>query len=554
MRHCFSIIIVVFYNMEGTFMKSKTLFAALVLLLLSSHIAKAQTPQVIIDESTFVNGIENLTFRSAKFNAIIQDSGSWVLNGKGFAVSVNPDCVAPYALRVNGTPAGYRPLPFSFSATTAADALIPNTTYYVRAYVKKGSPNDTAWSNVVSFTTPPAIAPTMNVDEAENIGLMEATIKGRITYVNDPVRTWTKKGFIYSTTPNPTHGAGTTEVSIAGTSPNNTNTNTPLSMSSNINGLLSGETYYVRLFVIVKFGAGDNDTIYSAARPFTTRSACGMSPYGLDATGNVDQTTALITWNPELGQTTWQVDCGLVGHVAGEGDFLQTVNDTFIVASDLLPGVDYTAYVRAACGETGFSEWSALTPTSYFRTLPYTCAPIAYVEAVQVRNTSAIVQWIPGAVTQWRWEIVMAKNTEEYPENGEIIRFNPTFNPIGLTPWTTYKVKVRAICNKHDDIIDTVGDWSNEITFYTVTNGLLNPASSEANLVKIYPNPTTGAINFHSEGTKIERIEIIDYLGKTIASLAANTTSFTFDEGMMGLFVVKIYTDQGLQTEKIIVE
>lgn len=537
-------------------MKSRMLLIALVSLMFGSLTANAQTPTVIMDETNFTNGIDNLTFSSARFHARILDAGGWTLNGKGFAISKNPGCVAPYVVRINGNvPTTYAPIPLDYAGSTAADALAPNTTYYVKAYIKKSTPApaDTAWSGVITFTTPAAVVPTMSVDETENIGLMNAALKGQITHIYDPIKTWTKKGFIYSTNPNPVHGAGTTEISITGTSPTNTNTNTPFAMTSNVNGLLSGVTYYVRVFVIVKFGAGDNDTIYSTQRSFSTRSACGSVPYGINATDDVGQTTSLITWHPELGQTTWQVDCGIVGHTPGEGEFLQITNDTFIVADNLTSGVDYTAYIRAVCGDTIFSEWSVLNPFAYFQTLPYTCAPIAYIEATQVLATSAVIIWTPGATTQWWWEVMFAPASEDYPQTGEMVKFTPTFNPIGLTLGTTYKVKVRAICDKHDDIIDTVGEWSDEITFTPSNNGLSSISQSQ-NLVKVYPNPTTGEINFYSDGIKIDRIEIIDCLGNTVASLKEDVTSFTFGKGITGLFVIKIYTNQGLQIEKIIVE
>jgi hypothetical protein len=535
-------------------MKSKCIFFAVIGLMFGLNL-QAQQPTVVMDVTSFpTNGIDSITFHGAKFHAKITSNDSWTLSGKGFAISTNPGALPPYSARINGTPSGYAPIPFQYSAKTSNNALVPNTTYYVRAFVKKGSgaSADTAWSDAVSFTTNQVVFPTLSMNQATNIELNTATISGKIDRINDPYKQFVGKGFVYSTTSNPVIG-NSELITISGTNPNANNSNTPFALTKDLTNLVSGTLYYARIYIIVKFGAGDNDTLYSNQITFTTRHACGSVPYNLDATSDVGQTTALIKWNPELGQTKWQVDYGVVGHTPGNGDSLLTVTDTFVVADNLTPNMDYTAYVRAFCSDTVFSEWSVLTPESYFRTLPYTCAPIADVDTVQILNTSAIIRWTPGAQTQWRWEVMFAKNADSYPENGLVIMENPVFQPVGLLTNTAYKFKVRAICDKHDDVVDTLGDWSEEVVFITKVNDL-ESLSAEDNAINIYPNPTTGEINFEGKTADIAKIEINDCLGRTIAVLNKGTTSFAFDKTAKGIFVVKIYTEQGLQTKKIILE
>lgn len=542
----------------GYFMRNKILILTLASLLLTGlSVIKAQTPVVTMGTTTDPAPYGNLTFRSATFYGEIVSTGSWTLNGKGFAVSLNPGCTAPYVVRLSGTPSGYTAIPFT--ANTAASALIPNTTYYVKAFVKKTTGGvDTAWSDVVSFTTPPAQPPALRTLDATDIGLMNATLNGMIDAIVDPYNTFTKKGFIYSKNPNPVHGAGTTEISVTGTNPNNNNTNTPMPLTATISsGLESGVTYYVRTFVILKFGASTiNDTVYSDQNPFTTRHACGTAPASVIATDDVGQTTALIKWVKQLGQSIWQVDCGIVGHTPGEGDFLQEVtNDTFVVATGLTPNTNYTAYVRAVC-DTIFSEWSVLIPDSYFQTLPYVCAPIAEISASQVLNTSAVIRWTPGVLTQWRWEVMMATYYADYPATGIVVKNNPEYAPFGLIANTKYKVKVRAICDMHDDIIDTLSDWSEEVVFTTKTGPDigLNDISPNQTFVKIYPNPASGEIKFDYKDMNLKKIEIVDESGRIIATINKNITSYKFDKGKKGTFFIRIYTDEGIQNEKIIVE
>ena len=90
---------------------------------------------------------------------------------------------------------------------------------------------------------------------------------------------------------------------------------------------------------------------------------------------SVDSTSATITWVPGGSETDWEV---YVMEGTGAVDFdtvvPASVTETTYVASDLLPGTLYTAYVRGNCGFE-YSDWISGT----FRTtqtpgqMPYFC-------------------------------------------------------------------------------------------------------------------------------------------------------------------------------------
>jgi hypothetical protein len=548
----------------------KKLFFVLAMSLLGLTATAQLKPTVILDNHYTPAGVDSLTFQSVTFRAIVVDTigTGWNLNGKGFFFSVD----STFALltgvqggKINGnTPSGYGPYPnFYFAGRTTANQLVPNTTYYVKAFVKKSVGSaDTSWSNVVSFTTPAAIPPSMTILPTSSIGLSNATLKGSIDSIYDDVRTWTKKGFIRSKTPNPTHATeDVVEHQIAGATPNNNNSNTPFAMSFNAVNLDTGGTYYARMFMILKFGSGNNDTIYSDQTSFVVRHPCDSRPFSVIVNqDSIMPTTAFVSWTRELGQKKFQIDCGIVGHTEGEGQFLQITTDTFMSITGLTPENSYSVYVRAVCTDTTFSDWSNVTPYTFFTTKPEICPPVTQIRTTELRTTSAIITWEKGSGSQWRWEYLFAKDAENYPEIPTLQKYNPEINPVGLTKNTDYKIRIRAICDQHDDVIDTLSEWSEDFVFHTPSVdsvGLYNISNNE-NPVKIFPNPTSSEINFdYGEGQEelqIKKIEIIDESGKIIATINRKITSYKFDKGRTGTFLVKIYTDKGLQSKKIIVE
>jgi hypothetical protein len=144
------------------------------------------------------------------------------------------------------------------------------------------------------------------------------------------------------------------------------------------------------------------------------------------------------------------------------------------------------------------------------------------------------------------WEVVFAKSNQSLPESGVIIHDNPVFSPIGLTPQTEYKMKVRAICSNGE-----YSSWSDEYVFNTIQQGI-----EEADLntnIDIYPIPTDGKIIFKENNLKAEKIEIINVLGEVIYHSEKLPEYFDFED-KKGVFFVNIYTEKGVQSRKVLVK
>ena len=293
----------------------------------------------------------------------------------------------------------------------------------------------------------------------------------------------------------------------------------------------------MRSYVVVKYGL-TYDTVYSNQVSFMTQHACGNPPYGVTIS-DVEVSEARINFEKALGQAHWEVDYGFAGHTAGEGTLVRT-DDTTILISNLEGGRSYSVFVRAVCGDL-YSEWSDIRT---FTTLAPPCAAVSGIHISETGYSSAKIEWTPGSMSQTVWEVVFGKANETLPETGVIIEGSPMFSPIGLTPQTEYKLKVRAVCGEF------MSNWSNEFTFNTIQQGL-----EEVNVksINIYPNPSSGAIKFENNGLDVRNIEISDCNGRVIYRDNELPLSFDFKD-KKGVFFILMETEIGQQIEKIIVQ
>lgn len=83
---------------------------------------------------------------------------------------------------------------------------------------------------------------------------------------------------------------------------------------------------------------------------------------------------------------------------------------------------------------------------------------------------------------------------------------------------------------------------------------LLNNDTFATSQLTIYPNPTQNIWNFTSRNESLERIEILDFVGKSILILNPKTTFTTVDVSSYanGMYFAKISTEKGVATYKLI--
>ena len=71
--------------------------------------------------------------------------------------------------------------------------------------------------------------------------------------------------------------------------------------------------------------------------------------------------------------------------------------------------------------------------------------------------------------------------------------------------------------------------------------------------ITIYPNPTKGLITVSLvENTPVDKIEIVDILGKIVSVKTENTSQIDISEMANGIYLFKLYSGENVSINKII--
>lgn len=197
------------------------------------------------EPSISTSPITNITSISASTGGFNINSGGVSVISKGVVWSTFPN---PTILLSTKTSDGGGIGNFSSSLS----GLIPNTTYYVRAYVTNSC--GTSYGNEVNFVTS-LCNPQISTSNISNITTNSASSGG--FNISDSGFSITSKGVVWSTSSNPTVSLSTKTNNGSGSG----------SFSSNITGLSSNTTYYVRAYATNNCG-----TFYGNQVTFTTTS------------------------------------------------------------------------------------------------------------------------------------------------------------------------------------------------------------------------------------------------------------------------------------------
>ncbi|UEG49243.1 hypothetical protein LK994_11435 [Ferruginibacter lapsinanis] len=255
---------------------------------------------------------------------LVNDKGSAV-TAKGIVWSTNPNPTINLPTKTNdgyGAPGSYGNI---------MSGLLPNTTYYVKAYATNAI--GTGYGNEISFTTlttTPAITTNTASSTTNN-----STVSGGVIS-SDGGSPITAKGVVWSTAHNPTVDLATKTNDGSGTA----------SFTSNITGLLSNKNYYFRAYATNANGTayGTEKNVVTLIEPslktIPTVAITGntaVSGASVSSEGSVVLTSKGIVWdinpNPTINLPT------KVTYSAG-GTGIYTANMT-----NLTPNTVY--YVRA---------------------------------------------------------------------------------------------------------------------------------------------------------------------------------------------------------------
>ncbi len=517
------------------------------------------------DPSVTVTSVENIQATTAKFWASIQNLGSKMakIKKRGFIIApVNSQLGDTLKYQEN---AAKKNEMYSFEIAEYADYLRPGTQYWVQAFMtfKESNTSDTefVYSAKYNFSTANPINDFSTADFAESVSLTSASLKGSIDSAGNATELL-DCGFVYSKSSNPILDAPGTEYTR---STFNSNKLYPKTITSELINLEASTTYYYKVWTINKYTETFRDTAYSEQKSFTTLHACGSVPTGLD-TVYVSTDEVKLKWEAQEGQTKFQVEYGLSGHIVGEGDTI-TVEATDIVLQDLESNRSYTSYVRAVCPDKT-SEWSMMRP---FHTKSALCEKVLGLHLDHATHVTAEIVWSPGQEGEHQWEVLFARSNDSYPTTSFIVNDNPSYFPIGLSKNTEYKVKVRTICTISYDTVqldEITGDsvtvtldsttyslWSDDLIFSTTESSLEENISSNEKVL-IFPNPADKQINFSYNANKrnIKRIDIYSELGTLVYTNDKLPEELDVSALDRGTYIIQITTTNDIQTNKIVIK
>ncbi|MFK7758052.1 MAG: T9SS type A sorting domain-containing protein [Flavobacteriales bacterium] len=126
------------------------------------------------------------------------------------------------------------------------------------------------------------------------------------------------------------------------------------------------------------------------------------------------------------------------------------------------------------------------------------------------------------------------------------------FAPFG-NPFAPGVTDYQLTCFTHEDVFFE-NPYEQEVTDCLLLNSI---SEQSASLFQLYPNPSSQNLTLESSGSPILSVLIYDQTGTTVKSdLEVNRNQLVIDVSDLasGLYFINIKTDQGLQTEKLIIE
>jgi uncharacterized protein (TIGR02145 family) len=359
-----------------------------------------------------------ITSNSALSGGNITNDGGATVTARGICYSTTINPTIANSIIAGGTGSG------SFASNLTG--LITGTTYYIRAFATNSV--GTAYGNMISITT--LALPTITTTTVTSITSTTALSGGNIT--NDGGATVTARGICYSTTTNPT----TANSIIAGGTGSG-------SFISNLTGLTSGTTYYIRAFATNSVGIsyGNQISFITLALPtITTTAATALTSTTASSGGNITNdggatvTARGICYSTTANPTTAN---SIIAGGTGSGSYISNL-------TGLTSGTTY--YLRAyATNSVGTAYGTQITITTL------SIATITTTAATAITSTTASSG---GNITNDGGATVTARgicySTTSNPTTANSIiaggSGNGSFasNLTGLTSGTTYYIRAFA--------------------------------------------------------------------------------------------------------------
>jgi uncharacterized protein (TIGR02145 family) len=384
--------------------------------------------------------ITSVTTISASSGGNITSDGGASVTTRGICWNTSGNPTVADTKTTNGSGTGV----FSSNIT----GLAAGTTYYARAYATNST--GTAYGNELSFTTLSIIIPTLTTTAISTITATSGISGGNIT--SDGGASVTARGICWSTSTGPTIADSKTT--------NGTGTG---NFASNLSGLVSSTTYYVRAYATnsagTAYGNELNFTTLSIVIPTLTTTAistitatAATSGGNIASDGGASVTARGVCWSTSTGPT---IADNKTSNSTGTGSFVSNL-------SGLISSTTY--YVRAyATNSAGTAYGNELS----FSTLSLAIPTLSTTTITAIKATTASSG---GNITSNGGASVTARgvcwSTSTSPTIADSKTINGsgsgsfTSNLSGLAPSSTYYVRAYATNSEGTG-------YGNELSFST---------------------------------------------------------------------------------------
>jgi trimeric autotransporter adhesin len=258
----------------------------------------------------------------------------------------------------------------------------------------------------------------------------------------------------------------------------------------------------------------------------TTPTTPCDKPTSLTAS-EITQTTATINWVGTASSYDVQVNDNDIDAV--------TTNSKQLTG--LTANTTYTVKVRSNCGEST-SDWVTTTFTTLEDVQPEPCDKPTDLN-VTTTTTSLTLTWNGTAIS---YDVQL--NDETIQTSSQT-----TYTFTGLTPKTTYTLKVRSNCG------ETTSDWATTTATTADSSSLIDIN----NLVSVvtYPNPTTTDATLEVKGlTEDANVVVMDVNGKvvyrTVYSANQSSIKISTENLSAGVYYIKVTNSSMTKTQTLI--
>ncbi len=177
----------------------------------------------------------------------------------------------------------------------------------------------------------------------------------------------------------------------------------------------------------------------------------------------ITETQATATWTAGGTESQWEIAYKPSASSTWTTEFVSTIPS--YVLQPLTSPITYDVKVRAICAP---GDTSAYSPIVNFTTTVATCNAPTNLLTTGVTSTSGSFTWTPGG-NETEWEVDY-KLTSSSTWITETVNTTPSHTINGLTPSTTYNVRVRAVCGS-----GLFSSYTSETNFSTASTPCIVP-------------------------------------------------------------------------------